>query len=53
VDIPNASKGSARGNAASNGKRNFHKRKNEWDGLKKWIAERARQTKKRKGLPQR
>jgi hypothetical protein len=39
VDIPNAIKGSARGNASSNGKRNFHKRKNEWRGLKKQIGE--------------
>jgi hypothetical protein len=35
VDIPDADKGSASGNEASNGKRNFHKRKIEWDGLKK------------------
>jgi hypothetical protein len=39
VDIPNACKGSARRNAASNGKRNFHKRKNRWGGFKKWIGE--------------
>jgi hypothetical protein len=38
VDIPNACKGSARRNAASNGKRNFHRKKNRWIGFKKWIG---------------
>jgi hypothetical protein len=39
VDIPNACKGSARRNAASNGKRNFHRKKNRWIRFKKWIGE--------------
>jgi hypothetical protein len=38
MDIPSACKGSARRNAASNGKRNFHKRKNESKRFKKSIT---------------
>src|SRR5215472_18873412 len=53
MDIPNACKGSARRNAASNGKRNFHKRKNESKRFKKSIGRclSARKQKQKKGIP--
>jgi hypothetical protein len=53
MDIPSACKGSARRNAASNGKRNFHKTKNESKRFKKSIGRylSVRKQKQKKGIP--